>query len=250
MDDWDQINRRINDFAIRSFRDVADRDYIAARMACRAQLLPQFMWSAQQAIEKYLKCILLVNRIPAKKVGHNISAALDLTKKLTFALEIHPQSQAIISHLAAYGQYRYLDVSYFVDGHVLPQLDMAVWELRRYCQVLNVFGKILPDAEQQLLEQCLVELKESKNKSPHIFRLRDGLLESIVDDKGNPARGPLIWQNALFGKKARRTIKSQYQMHAANAPLYLFPQMLEELVKYVKIPDKLQDAYRSLLKPN
>jgi len=40
----------LNSFAIRSFRDVADFDYIAARMAYRARLIPQFHWSALQAI--------------------------------------------------------------------------------------------------------------------------------------------------------------------------------------------------------
>lgn len=33
----------INDFAIRSFRDTADEDYIAARMCWRAQLIPPFL---------------------------------------------------------------------------------------------------------------------------------------------------------------------------------------------------------------
>jgi len=41
----------INDFAIRSFRDTADGDYIAARMAFRVALLQQFFWSSQQAVE-------------------------------------------------------------------------------------------------------------------------------------------------------------------------------------------------------
>ena len=61
----------INDFAIRSFRDIADYDYISARMAYRAKLLPQFLWLGLQAIEKYLKCILLLNRIKAKII-HNL----------------------------------------------------------------------------------------------------------------------------------------------------------------------------------
>jgi len=34
-------------------------------MASRAQLVVQYIWASQQAIEKYLKCILLLNRIPA-----------------------------------------------------------------------------------------------------------------------------------------------------------------------------------------
>jgi hypothetical protein len=36
----------VNDFAIRSFRETADKDYIAARMAYRARLIQPFLWSA------------------------------------------------------------------------------------------------------------------------------------------------------------------------------------------------------------
>ncbi|SPA46665.1 hypothetical protein CBM2629_A60060 [Cupriavidus taiwanensis] len=36
----------LNDFAIRSFRETADKDYIAARMAYRARLIQPFLWSA------------------------------------------------------------------------------------------------------------------------------------------------------------------------------------------------------------
>ena len=53
---------KINHFAIRCFRDTGDADYLAARMAMRARLAIPFLWSAEQAIEKYLKCILLLNR--------------------------------------------------------------------------------------------------------------------------------------------------------------------------------------------
>lgn len=70
--DQDKLDRRINDFASRSFRDMADRDYIAARLACRAELMPQCLWSAQQAIEKYLKYILLVNRITVGMHWHAV----------------------------------------------------------------------------------------------------------------------------------------------------------------------------------
>lgn len=46
------LDRLLNDFATRCFRDVADGDYIAARLAWRAKLFPQFLSSAQQAPEK------------------------------------------------------------------------------------------------------------------------------------------------------------------------------------------------------
>jgi len=57
-------DRLLNEFALRSFRDVADGDYIAARMAYRAELLVQAFWASQQALEKYLKSILLFSEEP------------------------------------------------------------------------------------------------------------------------------------------------------------------------------------------
>src|SRR5437867_3718571 len=77
----DEVDALINDFAVRSFRDVADAEYIAARMACRAALVPQFLWASQQTVEKYLKCILLLNRIPARKVFHDLDRALRKIKE-------------------------------------------------------------------------------------------------------------------------------------------------------------------------
>ena len=43
-------DRHLNSWAFRSFRDIADGDYIAARMAYRAQLPAQFLWASQQAL--------------------------------------------------------------------------------------------------------------------------------------------------------------------------------------------------------
>ncbi len=59
----------INQLALRSFRDIAEGDYIAARMAFRAELYLQALWSSQQALEKYLKAILLLRSIPWKEHG-------------------------------------------------------------------------------------------------------------------------------------------------------------------------------------
>src|SRR5258706_15902897 len=68
--------RLLNEFALRSFRDVADGDYIAARMAYRAELLLQAYWSSQQALEKYLKAILLFRRIPQINRTHSLKKLL------------------------------------------------------------------------------------------------------------------------------------------------------------------------------
>lgn len=240
----DKIDRHINDFAFRSFRDVADGDYIAARLAIRYGLIPQFLWSAQQAIEKYLKCILLVNRIPSKKVRHDIRAALKLTERLPFEIELRPRSRRFIDHIATYGEIRYLDFSYFVIGHALVDLDVTVWDLRRYAQVLDVFGKQLPPAEQRMLDEAWVQLQNSGKHPPQSFQLQRGLLEKIIGDKKSLSREALIWQNPCFGARSRASVRARMQMHAQNAPLYLFPEMLNEIEKLVFIPAPLLAGYR------
>ncbi len=243
----DELDRRINDFAKRSFRDIADGDYVAARLACRNGLMPQFLWSAQQAIEKYLKYILLVNRISSKGVGHDIKAAFGLTEKLSFKLSLSERSRRFFDHVATCGEYRYLEISYFVVGHSLVDLDLAVWEIRRYAQVLDVFGKTLPNEENLMLAEAWHALRESERNPPRPFRLRNGLLEAIVDDKRNPARAALVWQNPCFGSRARKRIRAKQYINAQNAPLYLFPDMLEEIEKLVWIPKRVQAAYREHL---
>src|ERR1022692_10219 len=67
----------LNDFALRCFRDTADGDYIAARMAYRADLIPQALWASQQAIEKYTKCILLLRRIVWNTPNHSLLRPLE-----------------------------------------------------------------------------------------------------------------------------------------------------------------------------
>lgn len=127
----------INDFAKRCFRDVADHDYIAARMCYRSGLYSQFYWSALQAIEKYLKAILLFHRVRAKDIKHNLERAWVHAKKLPFEIHISDSTREMIERLDRFGQYRYLEASFYVDGPVLPQLDKTVWEIRRYCKVLD-----------------------------------------------------------------------------------------------------------------
>ncbi len=60
---------KVNDYITRSFRDVADEDYVAARALYRDGLDRQFLWAALQSVEKYLKAILAYNRISIKGLG-------------------------------------------------------------------------------------------------------------------------------------------------------------------------------------
>lgn len=247
VDDTNDIERLLNLFATQSFRDQADRDYILARLACQHELFPQFLWSSLQAIEKYLKAILLYNRIEATSVRHDLSKAMLLMKQLPFKIELSDYSRKFIDHLSSFGEYRYIDVPYNVHGFALLDLDGAIWELRRYCQVLFVFGKVLSPQEQDLLEKAKAELKRSFDEPYYKFHLRGGFIEKVLEDRRHPSRPALVWQNALYGLQARKTVRVKNNVYAQNPFLHHFPEMLEELLKYVFIPKKLIKAYREHL---
>ncbi len=124
----------INDFAKRSFRDVADQDYIAARMSYRAQLREPFLWSSLQAFEKYFKAILLFNRKSAKGVGHNISEALKRVESIhDLSFSIPDDVREFIFYINNYGTNRYLEYSTHLRDQALLALDRSVWYVRRYC---------------------------------------------------------------------------------------------------------------------
>lgn len=223
----------INDFAIRSFRDEGDADYISARMAFRAALSTS-LWASQQTLEKYLKCILLLHRIPGKEVRHDLGKGLELINasgKIT--IELTPNTQRFISHIDTFGQFRYLEVSRFFDTSHIVSLDRAAWELRRYC-TLN------PAPRQLKLMQGVI---------PPKYNISGGYLEDILNEEENPARGSLLWRNFFFGRRQRRVWKNpSFKVRATNSPLYLNPDILDIVLKYVYLPKPLIEGYRDLAK--
>lgn len=234
----------INDFAVRSFRDTADRDYITARLAYKAKLFAQFHWSAQQAIEKYLKAILLFSRIDSRKIGHDLEAALGLTSELPYRIEISAMSKKFVVKLNEIGRFRYFEVPYDYSHLQLLTLDQAVWEIRRYCKVLD-YTIVKPDGS--ILQALPIELKRiqaSENFPAHKFHLTNGELERILGDKKHPARAGLIWNNFRFGGRARKTIRIQPHWGSSNSPLSLNPQLLNKLEHLVHIPWDVKIAYR------
>ncbi len=64
----------LNTIATDIFRNQGDCDFIAARSNFKLRLRQQFLWSAQQCIEKYLKAILLFNGQSILRYGHNLRA--------------------------------------------------------------------------------------------------------------------------------------------------------------------------------
>ena len=235
----------LNDFAIRSFRDMADGDYVVARMAYRAHLPAQFMWSALQAVEKYLKCILVLNRVKTTGLGHDLKRALARAEtQLPFKLELSERSREIIRHLDTYGRFRYFESSYHVRDLEMTKLDLAVWELRRYCANLN-YSLTLPDGKKKSMLNLELKAIEESGKHHRVRYTRiGGVLEKIVRGKKSVQRDALVWQNPCFGRLARQTIRPLNYLQSANSPLSLHPEILDEVLKYVYLPKEAIDAYR------
>ncbi|HEY1758027.1 MAG TPA: HEPN domain-containing protein [Bryobacteraceae bacterium] len=237
----------LNDFATRCFRDVADGDYIAARMALRANLLAQFLWSSHQAVEKYLKAILLINRTPCLSATHGVSDLLSKVeniRKLRF--KASDETRSFVVYLDTYGRWsRYLETSFHVTGSGLISLDQAVWEIRRYCSVLehhlkSAGGKITPMLEHEL------QRIELSNNDPKGFHWYHGEVETILHSRKHPARAGLIWKNFYFGLRIKKTIRLNDWLRSVNAPLALHPEFFDEIRKYVFLPKAMVREFEEL----
>ncbi len=242
---------KLNDFATRSFRDIADGDYIVARQAFRQNLAQQALWSSLQAIEKYLKAILLYNRVSSKGLGHNIVEPLGRVRsEVKFDVQLTTVAEKFIQYLDDYGKYRYYENSYYTLGREMVLLDHTVWWLRRYCRVLDYTIRDLQGNEKNLLDVELRMIAASEKKPFQHFRIMGGYLEEIIKKPGHPARAALVWQNGFFGSRARKMVRIPTGMIAGNAPLLMHPEILDDVMKYVFVPKEAVDAYRALAAAN
>jgi hypothetical protein len=205
---------------------MADRDYIGARMCYRAGLISQFHWSALQAFEKYYKAILLYNRIKAKDIKHNLSEAQKKVNLLPFEIRLSPIAEKFIRHIDTFGRFRYLEVSYFIHGPKLVELDKSVWELRRYCRVIN-YCKNIEGKSVSMLETELKVIEAAEERPPQEFRIIGGELEKIIKNKSDEARPHLIWQNGFYGTSKRKTVSVPTPIYAENSPFSLDPDIFK-----------------------
>ncbi len=208
----------LNTIAKDVFRRQADFDYIAARSNYRMKLRQQFLWSALQAIEKYLKAILLFNGksaryyVPTGKTKreefrHNLEALDDEVKSigiLQYTLE--PDERTFLAYLSTQGgENRYLSTTAYNTADALHHLDRLVWNVRRYCQHIPDRGIGCTSAVPGM-QDCIIRTINSPSwkDKPHLFALFDGELERILSrDRKDAARKALVWANLYFGKRRR-----------------------------------------------
>ena len=237
----------INDFAKRSFRDVADQDYIAARMSYKAHLREPFLWSSLQAIEKYLKAILLFNGQSAKGVKHNLKEGLKRVERIQdLSFSIPDVVREFIEYLNKFGSNRYLEYSTYLKDHALLTLDKSVWCIRRYCQYMR--GSFMGSNGEQI---NLLPLNIAKNQSyeapakRYKYKISGGLLEEILRRK-LPASEYLVWHNFFYGRRTKKEIKNHPNFkESVNPTLALHPEIFDELARLTDISCEVRNYFRT-----
>lgn len=261
-DTW--VRERIDAHA-RRLSDEADKDYISARMAYRAKFGGQFLWSSLQSIEKYLKCILLLNRISSAKLGHDIKKSLRLVRKKTpCKIEfIHPECEAFIQYVNSVGVKRYGDTKQLADFDHLARLDQTVWSVRRYCQIpwLPVEENISPDDLEVLRKEFFQRIHASSQEPPHKLPFNQkGMLGSTLDRENSFERDALVWQNQCFGEPAEQL--ELLQMSSLKPGFWdvfddflckeqkSYPQLYEAMSSLIFIPDGLKKEIEERIERN
>lgn len=202
------------------FRNQADCDYIAARSNFKLRLRQQFLWSSQQAIEKYLKAILLFNGVSARYIdgsneqfNHKLNKLFDAAQQISeLNFSVSSQDKMFIDFLNDQGPNRYINSTAYSSLDALERLDSVVWHIRRYCQSFEVSAPVPPENKIAIKNSLLSFASDSNfQKNPHLFKLRpgeDGALEKILKKAHNdPARRALVWANFYFGSKKRTRVK-------------------------------------------
>lgn len=226
-------------YARNVFRDEADADYIAARSNFRLQLRQQFLWSAQQAVEKYLKAILLFNgksarysdiekakespQKPGKEYGHDLEKLLKAVNEIqSFEFDAGGGlNDHFLAYLGKQGPNRYISKSAYTTQEALELLDSTVWHIRRYCQNFECSSPALSAEQRATVRQAAISMAlDPKGVAvPHLFRFAPGqfgYLEKIMSKPmDHPARKALLWANRFYG--ARRRGRIRYRVFSASA---------------------------------
>lgn len=238
--------QKVNSFALRAYRDTADKDYILARIAYKTDLFPQFHWSALHALEKYAKCIAILTRIPKPKkdyIKHEVNRSLELiSEKLDIALS--EQTKKFIARLEEYGaRFRYLEISWFINDCELAKLDRAVWELRRFCN-----AELYVYSGDHFVSVCndkheAIRSIEKPNKINTL--VPGGYLEKTLENRKSRARPDLVWCNLYYTNSNRKSVLMKSGKLAENSPFSLHPEIIEEVSKYTFVPDEIKNVYKS-----
>lgn len=232
-----------NGFIHRSFRDTADRDYIAARLCCRHGLTEQFLWSGLQAVEKHLKAILLFHDVDTRRLNHDLVTALGMVKEIEgLGFWISEKDEEFLRYLHEQGPNRYFVFPRFTEGKDLLALDSLVWKVRRFCSDFFFPNRSPKRTEYDRLRLEYVQSKECL-KNPLVFRLdNQGFLEEVVDTDRHPQLySALAWKNLNFGRRQKRTVRLRLSKRWSQPDNFMYPDLRAWLDGHVHVPRDVRE---------
>ena len=236
------------DYIDRCFRDTADKDYITARILYKYELGPQFLWASQQAIEKYLKSILLYNHKSTKDLKHYIYKSFGRLKQINYIKFDFPENVIkFIEYLDDQGPNRYLEKFAYTDGKELLLLDRSVWYIRKYCFFLH--GKTSPDAKGNRVDLFPIHIKQIRSldeKLSNKYHLFNGFLEKVLKDKRSKVRKYLVWKNFYYGSYKKKIIQNFAMSSWSFVPTYYnHPKLFELLDKRIIFSERFRKEFLS-----
>jgi hypothetical protein len=228
-------------------RNQADHDYISARHLYALGFADQFMWQAQQTLEKLLKSAILFNwplpyeagtlppRLDGRKrksekqsgYGHDLARMVnDLTAITPWQPDVPAQVRAYISHVQMMGLNRYGDRHEYRIGDELPRLDESVWHLRKW----SSYHPLVPPKNHSgsLTQERWIEVRREQTTrlKPGSRQHIGGLLELLLDERREramwtrwQARAALIRWNCWF-YSTRPSIVSPPRLGSSSVPVW------------------------------
>jgi len=235
------------------FRDIADKDYILARSAWRHDLSGQFLWMSLQAIEKYLKSILLYHDENTKDIKHNLIKAIRrIESRCLNDCIFDEDTKKFCEKINVFGLDRYLGFPRNTHGIDMLRLDATVWKIRRFCQDLHFLefhGDDLPPRYPSY-EDYLDYLKSDKCIKEKIeFRLiiPKGYLEKVLDTKKYPMqRQTLIWKNQYFGLRRKGHFKIKLRWKYQKPTHFSYPEIFPWAKERIKFSNEIIEYFENL----
>jgi hypothetical protein len=203
---------------------------------------------ALQAVEKYLKGILLFNRESAKGLNHDICKAFARVKKVSIIdLNLASEIEQFIQVLNFKGPNRYFEWNLNRSGNELLLLDKTIWNLRIYCVALNSSAAIYEKGQEKVIWTSSEHFKKIKmrqpDENPNKIAIPFGVLEKMLEGQSE-AKTALIWKNFYFGRKNKKTIQWQAIGHYSSPAHVIAPEIFAELEKFVDFSYPVREYFQ------
>ncbi len=237
------LQNALDAIAREGFRDLADYDYISARVSFKLNLREQFYWSALQAVEKYLKAILLFNQQKVKDLGHDIvKASKRVTDRTGVPLMLDESQLQFLELLQEFGNNRYGTRYTQIISAELERLDQTIWTIRNYARNIS----LAPDGVDK--SDLYLKLLGQQNlaDAPTSNQISGGALEKILSqDSDDALRRELVWCNKYYGGPENAAQVPTRVHSSSQIPVYERDWFTKAKVYYDKT---LSDAVRDFVK--